>query len=98
MPVPRRLADLVVEAMRDSRVVALLGPRQAGKSTLAQMLAAERLFLIRIRRPWHVNLGQRHVTTRSYSPANSLTTRIQLNGPQRPDRALRATSGRRSPG
>lgn len=41
--IPRRLADLVVEAMRDARVVALLGPRQAGKSTLAQALAAERL-------------------------------------------------------
>jgi predicted AAA+ superfamily ATPase len=43
MLIPRHLADLVVEAMRDARVVALLGPRQAGKSTLAQMLAAERL-------------------------------------------------------
>jgi predicted AAA+ superfamily ATPase len=38
--IPRRLANPVVEAMRDARVVALLGPRQAGKSTLAQMLAA----------------------------------------------------------
>jgi uncharacterized protein len=41
--IPRSLTDLVVEAMRDARVVALLGPRQAGKSTLAQVLAAERL-------------------------------------------------------
>jgi predicted AAA+ superfamily ATPase len=41
--IPRRLADTVVEAMQDARVVALLGPRQAGKSTLAQMLAAARL-------------------------------------------------------
>ncbi len=33
----------MVEAMGDSRVVALLGARQAGKSTLAQVLAAGRL-------------------------------------------------------
>jgi predicted AAA+ superfamily ATPase len=36
----RALADTVVEAMTAARVVALLGPRQAGKSTLARMLAA----------------------------------------------------------
>jgi uncharacterized protein len=41
--VERGLADTVVEAMRESRVVALLGARQAGKSTLARMLAADRL-------------------------------------------------------
>jgi predicted AAA+ superfamily ATPase len=39
----RALADTVVDAMRDARVVALLGPRQAGKSTLARMLAAGEL-------------------------------------------------------
>jgi predicted AAA+ superfamily ATPase len=41
--IERRLADVVVEAMGSARVVALLGPRQAGKSTLARMLAEERL-------------------------------------------------------
>ncbi|HEY3830457.1 MAG TPA: AAA family ATPase [Solirubrobacteraceae bacterium] len=41
--IDRGLAAGVVEAMSDARVVALLGPRQAGKSTLARMLAAERL-------------------------------------------------------
>src|ERR1700728_814808 len=41
--IDRGLAHVVVDAMRESRVVALLGPRQAGKSTLARMLAAERL-------------------------------------------------------
>lgn len=41
--IDRGLADSVVEAMGDSRVVALLGPRQAGKSTLVRMLAAGRL-------------------------------------------------------
>ncbi|HEY4809882.1 MAG TPA: ATP-binding protein [Solirubrobacteraceae bacterium] len=41
--IDRGLADTVVTAMGESRVVALLGARQAGKSTLARMLAAERL-------------------------------------------------------
>lgn len=36
----RGLAGVVVEAMESARAVALLGPRQAGKSTLAQVLAA----------------------------------------------------------
>jgi hypothetical protein len=36
----RGLAPVVAEAMESARVVALLGPRQAGKSTLARMLAA----------------------------------------------------------
>jgi uncharacterized protein len=41
--IERGLADVLLEAMRCARVVALLGPRQAGKSTLARMLAAEHL-------------------------------------------------------
>jgi predicted AAA+ superfamily ATPase len=41
--ISRSLADSVVEAMEDARVVALLGPRQAGKSTLVRMLASDRL-------------------------------------------------------
>ncbi len=41
--IDRSLADTVVDAMGSARVVALLGPRQAGKSTLARVLAAERL-------------------------------------------------------
>jgi len=41
--VSRRIAGTVTEAMAEARAVALLGPRQAGKSTLAQMLAADRL-------------------------------------------------------
>jgi predicted AAA+ superfamily ATPase len=36
----RGLADVVMEAMASARAVALLGPRQAGKSTLARMLAS----------------------------------------------------------
>lgn len=39
--VSRGLTEIVAAAMQESRVVALLGPRQAGKSTLAQMLAAD---------------------------------------------------------
>jgi uncharacterized protein len=38
--IDRGLTDTVVEAMRDARAIALLGPRQAGKSTLAKALAA----------------------------------------------------------
>jgi len=41
--IDRGLAEIVVDAMQESRVVALLGARQAGKSTLARMLAADRL-------------------------------------------------------
>jgi len=41
--VPRSLATTALEAMADARVVALLGPRQAGKSTLARKLAADDL-------------------------------------------------------
>ncbi len=39
----RGLASTVEEAMSTARVVALLGPRQAGKSTLARHLAVDRL-------------------------------------------------------
>lgn len=38
--IDRGLTETVAEAMTQARVVALLGPRQAGKSTLARMLAA----------------------------------------------------------
>lgn len=41
--IERALTETVVEAMADARAVALLGPRQAGKSTLARTLAADRL-------------------------------------------------------
>lgn len=41
--IDRGLTDTVADAMTQSRVVALLGARQAGKSTLVRMLAAERL-------------------------------------------------------
>ena len=41
--IERGLADVVVEAMASARAVAMLGPRQAGKSTLARMLASGRL-------------------------------------------------------
>src|SRR5690242_1386774 len=36
--VPRRVADLVVEALGDTRVVVLNGARQVGKSTLAEVV------------------------------------------------------------
>src|ERR1700730_10333767 len=41
--IPRSLEDTVVHAMGEARAVALLGPRQAGKSTLARTLASGRL-------------------------------------------------------
>lgn len=37
------MASVVVDAMESARAVALLGPRQAGKSTLAQVLAGGRV-------------------------------------------------------
>lgn len=40
---PRGITATVLRAMAAARVVALLGPRQAGKSTLARRLAAEHL-------------------------------------------------------
>jgi predicted AAA+ superfamily ATPase len=41
--VERAIESTVEEAMESARVVALLGPRQAGKSTLALRMASERL-------------------------------------------------------
>lgn len=41
--VERGVADSIVEAMGDSRVVALLGARQVGKSTLVRALATDRI-------------------------------------------------------
>jgi uncharacterized protein len=41
--IERALTGTVAQAMQESRVVALLGPRQAGKSTVVQMLAAGEL-------------------------------------------------------
>lgn len=35
---PRRAADLVIEALADTRVVVVSGARQVGKSTLAEMV------------------------------------------------------------
>jgi len=40
--VPRHAAARVVEALADTRIVAVEGPRQAGKSTLCTKLASER--------------------------------------------------------
>lgn len=38
MLVPRALTPLLHETLADTRVAAILGPRQAGKSTLARTL------------------------------------------------------------
>jgi len=38
--IERNIAPVIVDAMQSARAVALLGPRQAGKSTLARALAA----------------------------------------------------------
>jgi len=40
--IPRHLEPLVVEALADTRVVGIVGPRQAGKSTLVQRLISQR--------------------------------------------------------
>lgn len=39
--IPRHMAQEVVDALSEARIVAILGPRQAGKSTLARSLAAQ---------------------------------------------------------
>ncbi|MGP0100199.1 MAG: ATP-binding protein [Solirubrobacteraceae bacterium] len=39
--IERRMRPLVVEALRDTRVVMVMGARQVGKSTLCQAIAAE---------------------------------------------------------
>src|ERR1700741_3505956 len=40
--IPRHARPLVERALRESRVVALLGPRQVGKTSLARRVAEER--------------------------------------------------------
>ena len=42
---PRSLAPAIREALADTPVVCLLGPRQSGKTTLAQQLAPDRAFV-----------------------------------------------------
>jgi hypothetical protein len=39
--IERRIRPLVVEALRDTRVVMVMGARQVGKSTLCEAIAAE---------------------------------------------------------
>lgn len=42
---PRPTQKLVTEALSDTPVVSILGPRQVGKSTLAKIVAPERLYI-----------------------------------------------------
>ena len=42
---PRSLAPVLREALADTPVVCLLGPRQSGKTTLVQQLAPDRAFV-----------------------------------------------------
>lgn len=42
---PRLIRDRVLESLADTPVVCLLGPRQAGKTTLAQRIDPERIYL-----------------------------------------------------
>ena len=82
---PRSLAPVVVEAMGDTPVVCLLGPRQCGKSTLARELEPERLF---------VSLDEsRYLDTASSDPdgfVQSLPSRVTIDEIQRAPRLLRA--------
>jgi uncharacterized protein len=56
---PRRAAELVIEALADTRVVVVNGARQVGKSTLAEVVlrqaeggVARRLRRCRLRLRW----------------------------------------------
>ena len=42
---PRLLAPVILEALADTPVVCVLGPRQTGKTTLVQQLAPERVYI-----------------------------------------------------
>jgi uncharacterized protein len=69
--IPRRLSNLVLDHLEQFPAVALLGPRQVGKTTLAEKIAANRssiyldflvdLLLVRRLMPWHGNTGKRQV-------------------------------------
>ncbi len=43
--IPRLIRNRVLEALADTPVVCLLGPRQVGKSTLAKHLEPERTYI-----------------------------------------------------
>lgn len=45
---PRGISKMVIEALEDTRVVAIVGARQVGKSTLAEVIAAQRGFRSKI--------------------------------------------------
>jgi len=83
--VPRSLAPSILEAMSDTPVVCLLGPRQCGKSTLAMRLDPERLF---------VSLDEsRYLDTALDDPdgfVRSLPRRVTIDEVQRAPRILRA--------
>ena len=83
--VPRSLASAVVEAMSDTPVVCLLGPRQCGKSTLASRLDPERLF---------VSLDEsRYLDTALNDPdgfVRGLPPRVTIDEIQRAPKLLRA--------
>ena len=49
---PRALVLAVEEALADTPVVCLLGPRQSGKTTLARSLAPDRAFVSLVREGW----------------------------------------------
>ena len=82
---PRALEPSVLEAMGDTPVVCLLGPRQCGKSTLAARLDPERLF---------VSLDEsRYLDTALSDPdgfVRSLPSRVTIDEIQRAPVILRA--------
>ena len=83
--VPRSLAPSILEALSDTPVVCLLGPRQCGKSTLATRLDPGRLF---------VSLDEsRYLDTALNDPdgfVRSLPRRVTIDEIQRAPRILRA--------
>ena len=83
--IPRSLAGSISEAMADTPVVCLLGPRQCGKSTLATRLEPDRLF---------VSLDEsRYLDVATADPdgfVRSLPRRVTIDEVQRAPGILRA--------
>lgn len=83
--IPRSLTAAIIEALKDTPVICLLGPRQCGKSTLAAHLDPERLL---------ISLDEsRYLENARYDPdgfVTGLPKRVTIDEIQRAPQILRA--------